>query len=85
MLNLNLKPKANFIKNKSSSPQRHMKDDSLFNNDKRNITKDVGFFLIVLIFIYFCDFFKGFCFSFILNLVHRVFVYVIYVVKHNFS
>ena len=29
MLNLNLKPKANFIKNKSSSPHRHMEDDSL--------------------------------------------------------
>ena len=40
------KPKTNFIKNKSSSPQHHMEDDSLevFNNDIRDITNDVDFF-----------------------------------------
>ena len=31
MLNLNLKHKENFIKNKSSSPQRHIENDSLQN------------------------------------------------------
>ena len=61
----------------------------LLNNDIRDITNDVGFFSSKLSFVFnsyilFVTF-KSFCFSFILNLVHIVYVYIIYVLKHNFS
>ena len=48
--NFKPKTKANFIKNKISSPQHHMEDDSLhtfFNNDIRDNTNDFGFLFLV--------------------------------------
>ena len=68
MLYLNLKPKANFIKNKNSSPRRRTEDIHyrLFNNNIRDITNDFLFFLVnfhfFLILIYFCDLKKMFQF-----------------------
>ena len=49
MLNQNLKPKENFIKNKSSSHNVTWKmiHYMLFNNDTRDITNDVGSFILV--------------------------------------